>query len=799
MTDHQADDPTPHLSSTRRLRRVRGRRWFAINDGKRGFLLYLIPALVIVLVLSLYYLIRHRAFAFVDIGIDTFSYYYAFQVAHARQLHELHTMTWSFNAGLGSYIGWLSNAFVWLNALFPESWQLGLRLPTYFLRVLLAGGFMYGYLRKIGIEAYVSAAGALAYAFCGYAMVNGQWDTQGYVIPQLAAYLLLFESYFRSRKARYAVLAGIVVGSGAVFDTYTFSLLSVLYVIARPWLVDREDDAGGYLPLLLRYIAWAALGAMLTAIVVVPNLIYLLSSPRVSGDHSILESVLGSMWHPVKFRLLAVELLSLFGKSIFGTASHYHGWSNWFEAPGFYVGMLMLVCIPQLLGPRATRREKWMCIIGLALLVVYIVWPFMRAAVFGFGHRGFRLSTLWVSFGLLILGVTGLRRIYRSGTWRTGLWIAIGVMLLMLVYLTLRRAPFINFQHLALVIVFLLTYGALLWPSRGGKPRVPVTAMVLVLACELLIFALPPMLQRRTVASDGASRIGSYHDGTQAALAKVRSEDHSGKFYRIAKTYRSVYLNDALVQDYSGPKSYFFHGASITRFVDKMHLPRPHPRTNYIGRMTGRPKVLDLLGVKYVLARSRRLDKSAGMTYLGHAGKVTIYRNDDAHGVAHLYRKITSESAADKLSTAERDALMLDHVIVDDGSPVRAKLAQLDATFANDPAAVSSHVSFRKIRDTHLEADVQTPQARVLLVSMPFASGWAARIDDTPATLFRADYGLTALLVPPGEHRVVFLYTVPGRKLGAWLSLLALIILAACVTIRLLTKRKRRPSFKAQL
>jgi uncharacterized membrane protein YfhO len=792
MMDDKIAPTTSHTPIVRRRRHFASEWPLVLDAGKRGFLLYLIPALVIVLVLSLYYLIRHRAFAFVDIGIDTFSYYYAFQVAHARQLHELHTMTWSFTAGLGSYIGGLSNALVWLNALFPESWQLGLRLPTYFLRALLAGGFMYGYLRRIGIEAYISAAGALAYAFCGYAMVNGQWDTQGYVIPQLAAYLFFFESYFRSRKARYAVLAGLVVGSGAVFDTYTFSLLSVLYVIARPWLVDREDDAGRYLPMLLRYSGWAALGVMLTAIIIVPNLIFLLSSPRVSGDHSQLHSILTSAWHPAKFRLLAVELLSFFGKSMFGTASHYHGWSNWFEAPGFYVGTLMLVCIPQLLGPRATRREKWMCIIGLVLLAVYLVWPFMRYAVYGFGHRGFRLSTLWISFGVLILGVTGLRRIYRTGTWRTGLCVTIGIVLLVLVYLTLRRAAFINFEHLALVMAFVLAYGALLWPSREGIPRAPVSAIVLVLACELLIFALPPMLQRFTVASDGTSRIGSYHDGTQAALAKVRGQDRSGEFYRIAKTYRSVFLNDAMVQNYSGPKSYFFHGASLTRFIDKMDLPRPHPRTNYIGRMTSRPKVLDLLGVKYVLSRNRKLDKVDGMTYLGQAEKINIYRNDDAHGVGRLYGKITDESTADGLSTDKRDTLMLDHVVVENASRVRAGLGQLDAAPANPSDAGRSRVSLQKIRETRLEAHVYAPQPRVLLVSMPFNSGWTANIDHQPVKLFRADYGLTALLVPAGEHRVVFHYAVPGRRLGAWLSLLALILLAACTAIGLMSRRNGR-------
>ncbi|HET9819678.1 MAG TPA: YfhO family protein [Rhodanobacteraceae bacterium] len=791
VTNHPSGQRNPGAAIPRNS--STGERLRSLDEGKRGFLLYLACAIVIVLVLSLYFIIKHRAFAFVDIGIDTFSYYFPFQIAHARQLHELHTMTWSFDAGLGSYIGWLSNALVWLNALFPESWQLGLRLPTYFLRVLLAGGFMYGYLRKIGIEARISAAGALAYAFCGYAMVNGQWDTQGYAIPQLAAYLFFFECYFRNRKARYAVLAGLVVGSGAVFDTYTFTLLSVLYVVARPFLVSREDDAAPYLPSLCRYIAWAALGAMLTAVVLVPNLIYLLSSPRVSGNHSIFHSVLDSAGETTGFRLLAVELLSLFGKSMFGTASNYHGWSNWFEAPGFYVGILMLVCIPQLLGPKATRRERLMCIAGLVLWLVYITWPFMRHAVYGFGHLGFRLSTLWVSLGLLVLGVAGLRRVYRSGTWRSGLLMTIAGMVLVLLYLTIRRAHFVDFEHLALVLTFIAMYGALLWPSpsRQGMPWIPATGLVFVLACELLIFAIPPILHRHSVAMDGSSRVGSYHDGTGDALRWIRKREPENAFYRVEKTYRSVYLNDSLVQDYSGTKSYFFQGKSITRFVDKMQLPRPHPRTNYIGRMTGRPAVLDLLGVRYLLSRNRGPDKLDGMTWIGSAGKINIYRNRDAHGIGHLYRNLASEAEADKLPVTKRDALLLDTVIVPDPAEVQAGLARLDREHPRPVAGTEAQASLRKISDIHLAASVHAPQASVFLISMPFERGWQAQVDGKVAPMFRADYGLTALLLAPGQHEVALRYAVPGRALGKWLSLAALLILIGCGAIRMIAVRQR--------
>jgi uncharacterized membrane protein YfhO len=777
-----------------RIHRADARRQ---NDGHRGLLLYLAYALVIVLLLSLYFLLRHRAFAFVDIGIDSYSFYYAFQIAQARQLHQLHTLTWSFDAGLGSYIGWMSDALQYFAALFPESWQLGLRLPIYFLKLLLAGGFLFGYLRRLGFEAKQAVIGGLALAFCGYAMCNGQWDTQGYVIAQLAAYLFCFESYLRNRNRWFAVAAGLVVGSGAVFDTYTFALLTALYVIVRPLLVNRDQDAGAYLPSLLRYAGWAALGVLVTAAIQLPNMLYFFASPRVSGNHSLLHTLLGEAWSLNSGKIISAELAGLFGKGLLGTGSDYHGWSNWFEAPGFYVGMLLLVCIPQLLGPNASRRERWMCMAGMGLLVAYILWPFMRYAVYGFGHRGFRLSTLWVSLGLLMLGLAGLRRIARTGAWWKGLVASGTILIIAMLAVAGHGREHVDVPHLAVAIAFTLLYCVLLWPrvEAKGQPRVSMAVLVCVFACELLIFAIPPMMDRNAVKTDDTSSVGSYHDGTAAALALVRRLDGTGDFYRVEKTYRSVYLNDALVQDYSGTKSYFFHGKSVTRFVDRMHLPRPHPRTNYIGSMVNRPKVLDLLGVRYLLARDRKLDKVSRLEYLGSAGKIHVYRNKNAHGIAHLYTEVAGEDQANDLSQRRRDALLLDKILVDDPASIRERLAELDAHGSGSP--VPAHVSLSKPSDIQLHADISSNRAGVLLITMPFESGWTAKLDGESIGLFRADYGLTALLVPPGRHQVDLRYAVPGKTLGTWLSLAALLVLLAVATTQMVTRHRLRKSADA--
>ncbi len=75
---------------------------------------------------------------------------------------------------------------------------------------------------------------------------------------------------------------------------------------------------------------------------------------------------------------------------------------------------------------------------------------------------------------------------------------------------------------------------------------------------------------------------------------------------------------------------------------------------------------------------------------------------------------------------------------------------------------------------------------------MPFDRGWQATIDGINARLFRADYGLTALLLPAGRHQVELHYFVRGRSLGKWLSLAALLVLLVVAGKQVAVRNKRR-------
>jgi hypothetical protein len=102
--------------------------------------------------------------------------------------------------------------------------------------------------------------------------------------------------------------------------------------------------------------------------------------------------------------------------------------------------------------------------------------------------------------------------------------------------------------------------------------------------------------------------------------------------------------------------------------------------------------------------------------------------------------------------------------VVENLADVNARLSALRATSLAPDASRMANI--RKLRDDELRGEVATPVASLLLLAMPFDRGWNATLDGEALDLFRADYGLTAALVPAGKHTIALDYVPPGRALG---------------------------------
>lgn len=82
-----------------------------------------------------------------------------------------------------------------------------------------------------------------------------------------------------------------------------------------------------------------------------------------------------------------------------------------------------------------------------------------------------------------------------------------------------------------------------------------------------------------------------------------------------------------------------------------------------------------------------------------------------------------------------------------------------------------------KLNSRGLIAEITIGSPRVLFFSIPNDEGFTATIDGNPARIFRANLGLSALVVSAGHHTIRFTYFPPGLKYGCWMSLAGLLLL----------------------
>jgi len=127
-------------------------------------------------------------------------------------------------------------------------------------------------------------------------------------------------------------------------------------------------------------------------------------------------------------------------------------------------------------------------------------------------------------------------------------------------------------------------------------------------------------------------------------------------------------------------------------------------------------------------------------------------------------------------------------VVLEGAMPHRDALAEAttvapattDASASTDPIATSRIVA-RDEAGLTIETTGDAPGWVVLVES--WDPGWSVTVDGTAADSLRANYLFRAVHVPPGEHRIVWRFALPGLPAGIAVASIGL-LLALLVFLR---------------
>jgi hypothetical protein len=184
--------------------------------------------------------------------------------------------------------------------------------------------------------------------------------------------------------------------------------------------------------------------------------------------------------------------------------------------------------------------------------------------------------------------------------------------------------------------------------------------------------------------------------------------------------------------------------------------------------------IADLMNLRFVISESDQPDP--GFRLVWSEGALKVYENEDV-----LPRVFTVSHAI--------------HYKIGDPVPA-ASLWRDNAVWSEAEMSFPGpgQVSDLQYESGRIQARVNSAEGTIAIVSENFADGWDAMVNGRPAEIHPTHLALMAVVVPPGEHLVEWVYRPMSVRVGARISLAALL-----VTIVLLGLRtRRRPRNRAE-
>ena len=195
-----------------------------------------------------------------------------------------------------------------------------------------------------------------------------------------------------------------------------------------------------------------------------------------------------------------------------------------------------------------------------------------------------------------------------------------------------------------------------------------------------------------------------------------------------------------------------------------------HPQPIYLPDtpLELRLRWLRLLGARYHLTYGAPLQRDWPAI---STEPPAIYRDDKALPRAFWIGQVVPVTAQNALQTVSAPGF----------DPARQVALETSNALDSPSALPLQAATFTRYDDARLELDVTAPTAGYLVLMDSFYPGWHARVDGRQTPIVPANFTGRAVAVPAGTHRVEMWFEPQSVRVGIFVSLLALGLLAGVI------------------
>lgn len=573
--------------------------------------------------------------------------------------------------------------------------------------------------------------------------------------------LALYARGLNERRVKWIIAAAVVFAMALLAGHAQMTAITLVGLLAvAVWQIIVAPNRRGVVVALALLAPLIVFG--LTALQLLPSLEMTRYSLRAGLTYE----------EATAYSLPPAALASTFSPLLFGRGA-VEFWGPWERVETLYVGV-----VPLLLAGLAVRR-KWrdaawffLTLGGLALLIALGKFtPFyslVHALPILGGLRVPARFVLLANFSLAALAAIGLQRCMTESFspkrvlgWG-GVVVGGGALALTVAYQAAGAIDrghnlaasfsFLLFAVLAMVILWLKTTSAL-------SAQRAAYSLIGLLALELILLGSGVEIDRNDPT------LGYQH---QAVIDFLASDGGQARFENAATAWQ--------------PDAALMHGLhDINGIFNPLGLASYE---TYRGGMGNRGSPLyNFLGTKYVLADKGRPPGDASFVPVFNGDpQIDVYLNTRALPHAQLIDRVVNVRSGE-------EAWQIIHAAEFDPAQEAAIENGVELPGSGNQAANRS-LAFASVTNDRVELLAQTDSPAYLVLSDVYYPGWTATIDDQPATLYPANFAFRAVLVPPGEHRVAFVYEPLTWRAGLIISGLTLAGLIVCGVVA--WRRQRR-------
>ena len=750
-------------SSTRAVKKNK-----LINAKRRTIIVLLGLIAVTALIVFFEYIFGGRLFAFYDIGSDTSQQYLTHYMTIVRKLREGDLTLWDANNGFGVNMNMLNMTNPALMIIYVLGFFFGetsvpyLIVYVYILEIAAAGVGCYLFLSTFPLREKAKLPAAYMYAFSGFMMVWGQ-HYQFAIVPVLLIFeMLMIELCVREPKRwKGLTLMSCLVVLNSMYIAYMILLFTGFYVVLR-FLMRRLTSFLDYVKDVFR-LAWAmGLGVGLGMVTLLPAIAAIMGvSSRLQSEESLLRRLTKYSYGKEYFHILIARFFSSSMKGV----NDFCGVSNFYEESNLFFSTLFVFLIVQyvFIIPTAkslTRKQKFLHYGVLAAAGLILTTPVPSIIMNGLTLPFCRYMFVYTPYFAMIAAFTLNEIFTRRRVNMPALVLAFAAALFYYVKYLLpgnggTNPRFVTGLHLMGSIAMAALLFLFGFRKVRQYRRLIYWGLVGTLALNLAVDGLGVTTGRDTLFKGGTYMRECRDQDTIEALAYIKENDP--EYFRTEKTYGATIAMDGLIFGYHPVSTYNSTQNMFVQFYvrdfwnDLLYADVNH----YIYTMgISNRGQSDLVGVKYVLARTKDAD-IYGAEILKTFGDVTVYRCTEVDNIASFYDEETV------MSRHELEPDELTHkVVVDYNERMRDAVISIPETGKDDT----------------IVGTVKAPKDGFVFIAIPYEAGWSVTVDGAPAERWKGCEGFTAFKVPAGEHEFRMHYLVPGLKKGILLSVFSVIL-----------------------